>query len=168
MYTVRLKNNKSFNCSSNSTIFEAAKINNINLEHSCLSARCRSCIVKLISGRTINKADESVLTASEKQQNYTLSCNSIPISDLQIDVEDLEGITIFEKKIIPAKINSIDFLKKNIIKLKLRLPPNSNFKYNAGQYINLIKGDIVRSYSIADYPNENNEIELFIKNIKGG
>ena len=95
-----------------------------------------------------------MLTASEKQQNYTLSCNSIPISDLQIDVEDLEGITIFEKKIIPAKINSIDFLKKNIIKLKLRLPPNSNFKYNAGQYINLIKGDIVRSYSIADYPNK--------------
>ena len=168
MYTVRLKNNKSFNCSSNSTIFEAAKINNINLEHSCLSARCRSCIVKLISGRTINKADESVLTASEKQQNYTLSCNSIPISDLQIDVEDLEGITIFEKKIIPAKINSIDFLKKNIIKLKLILPPNSNFKYNAGQYINLIKGDIVRSYSIADYPNENNEIELFIKKYQRG
>ena len=72
-----------------------------------------------------------------------------------------------KKKIIPAKINSIDFLKKNIIKLKLRLPPNSNFKYNAGQYINLIKGDIVRSYSIADYPNENNEIELFIKKYQG-
>ena len=69
-----------------------------------ISSRCRSCIVKLISGKTINKADESVLTASEKQKNYTLSCNSLPISDLQIDVEDLEGITIFEKKIIPAKL----------------------------------------------------------------
>ena len=47
MYKIKLKNNKIFTCDKDSTIFEAAKKSNIVLEHSCLSSRCRSCVVKI-------------------------------------------------------------------------------------------------------------------------
>ena len=60
MFKIKLKNNKTFTCDKDSTIFEAAKKNNIVLEHSCLSLRYRSCIVKFISGRTINNDEELV------------------------------------------------------------------------------------------------------------
>ena len=103
MFEIYLKNKKKFNCESETTIFEAAKQNNINLEHSCLSARCRSCIVKVISGNTKDKEDELVLTENDKKQNFIRSCNSIPLSDLELDIEDLVDITLFEKKILPPR-----------------------------------------------------------------
>ena len=58
MFLIKLKNNKTFICDKDTTIFEAAKKSNIILEHSCLSSRCRSCVVKVLSGNTINKEVE--------------------------------------------------------------------------------------------------------------
>ena len=168
MYQIKLRNNKTFTCDKDSTIFEAAKKNKINLEHSCLSARCRSCVVKVISGNTINKEKELVLTDTDKNQNFVLSCNAKPLSDLELDIEDIGDIVLFEKKIIPSKINLIEKLTDDVIKLVLRLPPNSNFKFNSGQYVNIIKGNLTRSYSIANSSDHRNQLEFFIKKYENG
>ena len=168
MFKVKLKNNKSFTCDKNSTIFEAAKKFNIVLEHSCLSSRCRSCVVKVISGKTTNKEEEQVLTEKEKNNNFVLSCNAKPVSDLVLDIEDLGEITLFKKKIVPSKINIIEKLSDEIVRLVLRLPPGSNFQFNPGQYVNIIKGNLARSYSIANSSTQNNELEFFIKKYKSG
>ena len=168
MYKVTLKNNKSFSCDKDTTIFEAAKNNNIILEHSCLSARCRSCIVKVVSGSTIDKEEELVLTEQDKNNNFVLSCNAKPLSDIELDIEDLGEITLFEKKIIPSKINIIEKLTNDILKIVLRIPPNSNFNFNSGQYVNIIKGNLTRSYSIANCSDHKNQLEFFIKNYENG
>jgi len=168
LFKITLKNNKSFSCDSGSTIFDAARKNNINLEHSCLSARCRSCIVKVISGSIINIEDELVLTETDKNENFILSCNAKPISDLELDIEDLGDIKFFEKKIIPSKINLIEKLTDDVIKVVLRLPQNSNFKFNSGQYVNIIKSNLSRSYSIANSSDHENQIEFFIKKYQNG
>jgi CDP-4-dehydro-6-deoxyglucose reductase len=168
MYQITLKNNKTFTCDKDSTIFEAAKKSNIVLEHSCLSSRCRSCVVKIISGNTINNEEELVLTEKDKNNNYVLSCNAKPLSDLELDIEDLGDITLFEKKIIPSKISVIETLTDDVIKIVLRLPPNSNFNFNSGQYVNIIKGNLTRSYSIANCSNHKNQLEFFIKKYTNG
>ena len=168
MFQITLKNRKSFNCDSNTTIFDAARNNGIVLEHSCLAARCRSCALKVESGNTVDKLDDLVLSVEEKLDNWVLSCIAIPISDLVLDVEDLGGIQIFEKKIIPAKIQAINALNDTIIKVSLRLPPNSNFTYNAGQYVNVIKGTIKRSYSIANAYKEKGVLTFLIKKYETG
>ena len=166
MFKIKLKNNKTFTCDENSTIFEAAKKNNIVLEHSCLSSRCRSCIVKVISGSTINNEEELVLTEEDKNENFVLSCNAKPLSDLELDIEDLGEITLFKKKIIPSKISVIEKLTNDVIKLVLRLPPNSNFRFNSGQYVNIIRGNLTRSYSIANSSDHKNQLEFLSKNIQ--
>lgn len=168
MFEIELANNKKFYCDENTTIFEAAKRANILLEHSCLSARCRSCVVRIISGQTKNAEDELVLTEVDKKQNYVLSCNAIPISDLMLDVEDLGHGTIISKKIVPAKISSLTKLTSTVIKVILRLPPGANFNFNAGQYVNLIKGGLVRSYSISSSPKITDRLEFFIKKYENG
>ena len=168
MYTISLKNGKSFSCDSQTTIFEAAKSNNIILEHSCLTARCRSCAVQVESGTKIDKLDDLVLTSEEKSNNWTLSCNTIPTSDLVLDLEDLGDIQIFDKKIIPAKIQAIHKLNEAVIEVSLRLPPNSNFAYNPGQYVNISKGNLKRSYSIANTFVENSLLHFYIKKYNGG
>lgn len=168
MFTIQLKNDKKFNCDSNTTILEAAKASGIILEHSCLTARCRSCVVKINEGSTQDKTDDMVLTVEEKADNFTLSCNAFPTSDLVLDVEDLGGIEWYEKKIVPAKIQSIENLTSDVIKVMLRLPPTANFKYNSGQYVNLIRGPIKRSYSVASAFQENAALEFFIKKYENG
>lgn len=168
MFQITLKNGKSFTCDSNTTVFEAAKKNGIILEHSCLIARCRSCAVQVESGTSIDKLDDLVLSAEEKSNNWTLSCNTIPTSDLVLDLEDLGGIQIFEKKIIPAKIQAINKLNDTVIEVSLRLPPNSNFGYNSGQYVNLTKGSIKRSYSVANAYAESGLLTFFIKKYESG
>jgi CDP-4-dehydro-6-deoxyglucose reductase, E3 len=168
MFLIKLKNNKTFTCDKDTTIFDAAKRNNINLEHSCLSSRCRSCIVKVLSGQTINKENELVLSEEDKKNNFVLSCNAKPLSNIELDTEDLGEIKLFEKKIIPSKISVIEKLTDDIMKLVLRLPPNSNFKFNSGQYVNIIRGNITRSYSIANCSDHKNQLEFFIKNYDNG
>ena len=167
-YKISLKNNKSFYCSSDETIFSAAKNSDIYLDHSCLSARCRSCIVKVLSGEIENVEDELVLSTYEKSNNYILSCNAKPKSDIELDLEDLTDFNFFEKQTLPAKISLLEKQTDSILKVVLRLPPNSNFCYNSGQYVNLIKGNIKRSYSIANKFDNNNHLEFFIKKYENG
>jgi CDP-4-dehydro-6-deoxyglucose reductase len=168
MFRITLKNGKHFYCAPNSTIFEAAKSCGVILEHSCLSARCRSCAVRIESGTTVDKSDDLVLSADDKSNNWTLSCNSIPTSDLVINADGLGDIKFFEKKIIPAKIQAINVLNHSVIEVSLRLPPNSNFRYNSGQYINIIKGLIKRSYSVANAYRESGLLTFFIKKFENG
>lgn len=168
MYKITLKNKKSFKCDSNTTIFEAAKNNGIILEHSCLTARCRSCAVHIEAGRTKDKFDDLILSKEEKLNNWILTCNTIPTSDVILDIEDLRDIKIFDKKIVPSKIQSIRQMNENVIEVQLRLPPSANFKYNSGQYVNIIKGELKRSYSIANNFKENRVLTFYIKKYEEG
>ena len=168
MFNIILKNNKSFSCDSHTTIFDAAKKAGIFLDHSCLNARCSSCIVKVISGCTKNREEELVLTEKEKKENFVLSCNAKPLSNLKLDIEDLGDVKFFDKKILPAKISTIEKVNSDVLKIIFRLPPTAKFEFNAGQYVNLIKGAINRSYSIANKQSENNQLEFFIKKYKNG
>ena len=167
-YKISLKNNKYFTCDSDTTIFDAAKKAGIFLNHSCLSARCSSCIAKVISGETKNREEEFILSTKEKKENFVLSCNAKPLTNLNLDMEDLGGIILYDKKIIPSKINHIEKLNDDVLKVVLRLPPNSNFNYNSGQYVNIIKGNLVRSYSIANSSDHKNQLEFFIKKYQNG
>ena len=168
MYKITLKNKKSFFCDSNKTIFEAAKENGIFLEHSCLSARCRSCVVRIEEGFTRDKIDDMILSKDEKSKKWILSCNAIPTTNVVLDVEDLGEIKFLDKKIVPAKIQSIEKLNDSVIKVILRLPPNSNFIYNSGQYGNITRGQLKRSYSIANAFKENGLLVFFIKQYENG
>ncbi len=168
MYEISLKNNKNFTCDGKTTILQGAKNNGILLNHSCLSARCRSCIVKIVDGSTENVQEELVLSDSEKNENYVLSCNAKPTSNLTLDIEDLGGITFYEKKIVPSKIDSIENLTKNVIKVTLRFPPTADFKFISGQYVNLIKGSVKRSYSIANRTGDNSKLTFYIKRYENG
>ena len=98
MFEIKLKNNKIFTCDKDSTIFDAAKKAGIILDHSCLNARCRSCIVKVTAGSVEEVENELVLTENEKI--FVLSCNSKPLSDLKLDSEDLRDIKFFDKIVL--------------------------------------------------------------------
>lgn len=168
MYTITLRNKKSFGCSEQETLVEAAKNQGIILDHSCLSGRCSTCKIKVISGKSSPKEIEKALSLDDKTKGYILSCIRVPESDMVLDTEDLSDFNIPAKKTIPAKIDSIKKFNKNLIKIELRLPPTQHFEYLSGQYLDVIRGDVRRSYSMANVSSRANKVELFIRNYEGG
>lgn len=167
MFQIQLQNNKSFQCDPNDTIVKAALREGVFVEHSCLSGRCSSCKVLVESGESIALQDELTLTESEKREGYILACIRKPLSDLKLAAEDLGEYGFQKPKTIPIKVNSIQQLNEDIIKVSLRFPPNQSLSFLPGQYIDVIKGTTTRSYSIANASNQG-FIDLIIKKYDGG
>ncbi|MFZ2430087.1 MAG: FAD-binding oxidoreductase [Lutibacter sp.] len=168
MYLISLKNNKTFECSENDTLIEGARKAGITLEHSCLSGRCSSCKVMVDDGLSEPTMDEVALSQKEKEDGFILSCVRTPKTDMVIRAEDLSEYKLAVPKTLPAKINNIEKLTEDVLKVTLRFPPNQPLNFMAGQYVNVIKGNIKRSYSIGNSSNKNTGIELFIKKYPGG
>jgi len=168
MHLISLKNNKNFQCSENETLIEGARKFGIILEHSCLSGRCSSCKVMVDSGFSQPTTAELGLNDKEKQAGYILSCIRTPKSDMVIQAEDLSEYDIVLPKTLPAKINKIERLTDDVLKIVLRFPPNQPLNFISGQYVNVIKGNIKRSYSIGNSSKENSRLELFIKKYPDG
>jgi CDP-4-dehydro-6-deoxyglucose reductase len=167
MFNINLKNNLQFLCSNEDTILIGAQKENTILNYSCKTGRCKSCKAKVIVGTTITIEEEIGLTPEEKKEGYILTCVRKPTSDLILDIEDLSAYALEPIRTLPSKVDAIKKFSDSIIELKLRVPPQSNFNFLPGQYINIIKGDYKRSYSIA-INDISNGIVLFIKNYQGG
>jgi len=168
MFKVTLANKKHFKIDSEVSIFDGAKQSGLCLEHSCLSGRCRSCLAKVITGRTEKINLDLVLSEKETQEGYILTCNTIAKSNLELDIIDLEDLTNIKKIIVPSKIDSIKIHSKDMMVLVLRLPLNNLFKFIPGQYVNIIKGAIKRSYSLASLEVKEEKLSFFIKNYYHG
>jgi len=167
MFEISLKNNLKFSCSPQDSILQGAEKSNVLLDHSCKIGRCKSCKAKAISGTTIAINEEVGLDCLEKKEGYILTCVRQPTSDLVLDLEDLGQYTLSQKKTIPAKISKISKLSTDVVMLQLRLPPSTKFWSLPGQYVNIIRKDIKRSYSVANCRNTSS-LEFFIKLNKGG
>lgn len=167
MFIINLKNDTHFYCAPEDTILIGAQKENITLDYSCKTGRCQSCKAKVIKGTSFANVDETGLNEEEKLKGYILTCVRTPTSDLTLDIEDLSEYALEKLKIIPSKIDLISKISSNVIELHLRIPPNASFRYLSGQYINIIKGDYKRSYSIAN-TNSASNLVFFIKNYGEG
>jgi CDP-4-dehydro-6-deoxyglucose reductase len=67
---------------------------------------------------------------------------------------------------LPCIIESVSQATSEVMRVLLRIPPDSNFQSVPGQYIELIRGDIRRSYSISGVAG--NLVELYVGYLPGG
>lgn len=167
MFKINLKNTSQFSCSNEDTILIGAQKKNITLNYSCKTGRCKSCKAKVIEGTSIRIEDEIGLSTEEKKEGFILTCIRKPTSNMTLDIEDLSDYALEPLRTLPSKVDGITKLSPNVIELRLRFSPQTSFNYLPGQYINIIKEDYKRSYSIANNDSTNG-IVLFIKNYQGG
>lgn len=114
-------------------------------------------------------ADEIGLNQAERNAGWILACARSATSDVQLDAEDLGGIKVPPPKTFPCRIQSLERLNADILRVTLRLPPNQKFDYHPGQYIDVIgKDGLRRSYSVANAPASDKSIELHIRQISNG
>jgi CDP-4-dehydro-6-deoxyglucose reductase len=169
MLKIQTTNGKTFSQSAGQTLLEAAAKSGIGLPYSCKTGRCSTCKCKVISGQSVATVDELGLTSEEKAQGFILSCVRSAQTDMLIEVEDLGDQVIPEVKTLPTRISSLEKLAPDVLGVKLRFPPNTPFNFLAGQYVDVIgPGGTRRSYSVANAPASDNQLQLHIRAVQNG
>ena len=149
MHLISLPSGKTFSTDGTLSLVDAAEKEGIALPYSCRNGRCGTCKCK-VTGSSNIIFDELSLSDAEKKNGWKLACARSATGNILLEIEDLGDIKLPIPKIFPAKIDAINFLSQDVLKVTLRLPPGSKFEFIEGQYIDLIgPNGISRSYSLA-------------------
>jgi CDP-4-dehydro-6-deoxyglucose reductase len=169
MPIVKLSNGHEFMAGLGTSLIDAAQLGGFTLPHSCKIGRCSTCKCKVLRGETTALQAETGLNEQEKADGWILSCVRSAVSDVTLEVEDLEGVVLPQIKTLPCRISSIDRLSIDVIRVTLRLPPMADLSVIPGQYIDVIgHSGIRRSYSIANISEAGKALELHIRAVDGG
>ena len=150
------------------SVLESALVENVVLEHSCLNGSCGVCKARLIKGEIDFFDPKNKIPNEEKSQGYFLSCQSKPLSSIEIEADYYPELSDLQRMVTPAKVNNIEFVAEDVVIVKLRLPPKGSMKFLAGQYFDLIIGGTRRSYSAASSSSNTQEIEMHIRKVQNG
>ncbi len=159
-----------FEIERNETVLQAALRQGIGLPYGCRNGACGKCAGRVLSGKT--NYDSGALRASAKkafEQGETLFCQAHASSDLTIEVREITQSRQIEIKILPCRVEQMQRLTHDIMKLKLKLPETERLQFMAGQYLEfLLKDGRRRAFSIANAPHDDAYIELHIRHVPDG
>jgi NAD(P)H-flavin reductase/ferredoxin len=148
------------------TLLQAALRQGIDFPNSCRVGGCGACKCKLTEGKVKELTETGyLLTGDEIDQGYILACQSVPQSDLQIEVDLAQS----SRRGISGRIVGQERVTRDITKLTVQL--EQALSYQAGQFANLsLEGlpGVVRSYSFATPSRRNGEVSFFVRKVPGG
>jgi CDP-4-dehydro-6-deoxyglucose reductase len=142
------------------------------MPYSCRTGICRTCRGTIKEGAVdYGMVHPTYLPDSDKAKGYALLCQAKPRSDLVIELRELEGLAGIRPRLIPCRVEKAANPAPDVAVLGLRLPANENFRFLAGQYIDiLLKDGKRRSYSLAVPPKPQGitYLELHVRHTPGG
>lgn len=169
MPLISLKQAIRFDSNDGESVLDAARRANVHLAYSCRTGRCSSCKCKVVSGESVALVDELGLSQQEREDGWILGCARTATSDMQLDVEPIGNMPVPQAKMVPCRINALEKLTNDAIKVTLRLPPTSDFAFLPGQYVDVIgPGGVRRSYSLANAQSADKLLELHIRAVPDG
>lgn len=170
-YQVTIHNSgHSFTVEDTESVLEAALRQGIILPYGCRNGVCGSCMGKLLSGSVAYpEGPPDALKTTDAAQQQALFCQARPVSDLLIKIREVDAAKDIEVRTLPCRVNKLEHLAHDVIRIYLKLPDTERLQFLAGQYIDvLLKDHAPRSFSIANAPHDDSFIELHIRNVSGG
>lgn len=159
MATIRYYN-RAFPCAEGQTVLDVLLENGQDAPHSCKMGVCVTCIMQLVDGDVPAQA-QAGLRDSLKAQGRFLPCVCQPDADIQI--ADIDQQDLFS----PATVHHIEYPHRDICRIFLETA--TPLYYHAGQFMNLRREDgLVRSYSLASVPSQDNWLEFHIQRRQNG
>jgi CDP-4-dehydro-6-deoxyglucose reductase, E3 len=169
MPQVTLANGKAFSAEPGASILDAALAQGVVLEHGCRTGRCGSCKTRVVRGATTPLRAPQSLTDAEAADGWVLTCTSAAASDVQLDTEDLGPLADYPARVTPSRIDLLERVADDIVRVVLRLPPASPFRFLAGQHVDVTSpAGARRSYSIASAAASAGKVELHVRRVDGG
>ena len=151
-------------------VLEAALAARINLPHSCKGGSCGSCRARLLAGAVDYPRGAPLgLSASESAAGYVLLCQAVARGDLVVEAREVRRVADVEIKNLPCRVERLEPLAPDVMGLYLRLPLIEDFRFQAGQYLDvMLPGGERRSFSIASPPHDAGLLELHVRRVGGG
>lgn len=163
---------KKFNCGGDEEILKAGLAAGVLMPFSCRSGMCRTCRGTVVSGQADHgRAHVLYLPESDRAQGLALLCCARPLSDMTIDVEEIDPSRGLVAKKLPTRVLESSFPSTDVAIITLGLPPNEPMLFRAGQFVDIIlRNGSRRSYSIATTPRSEGvrQVELHIRHLPGG
>ena len=159
-----------FYCESDEAILAAALRQGVSLPYGCRNGSCGTCLGKVVSGEVVY-SDGLPMALSEEDHKVGMSlfCQARPKSDLVLEAKEISTEQQIEIKTLPVRVETIEKLSGDVIRLYLRLPATERLQFLAGQWIDmLMKDGERRGFSIANAPYADDHIELHIRHVVGG
>ncbi|HME37592.1 MAG TPA: 2Fe-2S iron-sulfur cluster-binding protein [Steroidobacteraceae bacterium] len=160
----------SFEVAPDQSLLDAAFGASLNLPHSCKGGNCGSCRARLLEGEIRYPNGRPLgLSEAEEAEGFVLLCQSYACSDVTIEVTQITSPNQSLIKRLPARIERTHALSHDVMGLFLRLPAAEEFRFEAGQYIDImLPRGRRRSFSIASPPHDSRLLELHVRRVSGG
>ncbi len=148
------------------TVLNGALRHGIEFPYSCKAGGCATCKCQLVSGKVKELTDKSyLLSAEDLQANYILGCQSIPRSEVVVQMPEARGLTM------EGSLGRVDWLTHDIAEVFLEL--ERPVTYKPGQYASIAPTDNsmpARCYSFAHAgdPEGNTTVSFFVRRIPDG
>jgi CDP-4-dehydro-6-deoxyglucose reductase len=164
------KSSVGFEAAAGQPVLEAALNAGLNLPHSCKGGNCGSCRARLMKGEIHYPNGRPLgLSEAEAAEGFVLLCQARARSDLSIETFQITTADQALIKRLPARIERALPLSHDVMGLYLRLPAAEEFRFEAGQYIDImLTGGRRRSFSIASPPHDSRLLELHVRRVDGG
>jgi CDP-4-dehydro-6-deoxyglucose reductase len=144
----------------------------LSMPYSCKTGVCQTCKGRILEGAVdYGAVHPHYFTEKDRVEGYALLCQARPLSDVTIEVRELDGLEGIVVKTVPCRVMTIEKPVPDVAVLKVRLPLNENMRFVAGQYIEfLLKEGKRRAYSIASKPKPEGtiDLELHVRHTPGG
>lgn len=160
-----------FSVTPNQTILEAALAAGLLLPYGCRDGACGACRARLVEGQIEyhGPVAASALTEEERAQGWFLPCRAHARTDLVIAVRELRRANDFPVHKFPARVEHLERAADDVMILTLKRPASLDFRFRAGQYVDVLLPDGARrSFSLANAPEENDFLELHVRLVPGG
>lgn len=170
VYRVTLRpSGHTYECEEGKNILQAGLDAGRMLPYSCRAGVCRTCRGTILEGKVdYGRVHETYLPESDKAKGYALLCQATPLSDLVLEVREVQGV---KPRLIPCRVERLEKPAPDVAVIGLRLPMNENFRFFAGQYVDLLlKDGKRRSYSLATRPQPGGitALEIHVRHTPGG
>jgi CDP-4-dehydro-6-deoxyglucose reductase len=154
----------------NESVLDAAVCHGVGLPYGCRNGACGKCAGELISGEVVYEEDALRGQALDEFKNgKALFCQARAKSDLVIKVREITKSQDIEIKTLPCRVEKLELLTHDIMKVELKLPEKERLQFLAGQYLEiLLKDGKRRAFSIANAPHDDKFIELHIRHVPDG
>jgi CDP-4-dehydro-6-deoxyglucose reductase len=159
-----------FSVNPDETLLEAALREGIALAYGCRNGACGSCKGTVVAGELdYGVYKESALKPEEKAAGRALFCRAKPLSDLVIEAREVGASKDIIIKTLPCRVEKLERLADDVMRMKLKLPATERLQFLAGQYLDFqLKDGKTRSYSLANPPHDDALLELHIRHVPGG
>jgi NAD(P)H-flavin reductase len=152
------------------TILEASLRQGLNLPYVCRDGACGVCKGRILSGTVdYGTYQKGVLTEAEKKDGKALFCCAKPLSDLEIESQEVDALRKFPIRTLKFRVETMERAASDVMLLELHPEDGEQMGFIAGQLIAVYLDDgTKRSYSIANAPHESNRLQLHIRLVEGG